>query len=63
MADRYKDSETLLKEGQLLVDALNRKNAELKEEIHNREERLKEVGEQREKISESLQLQVVSKIV
>ena len=62
MADRYKDSEALLKEGQLLVDALNRKNAELKEEIRNGEDRLKEVGEQKEKILESLQLQVINNL-
>jgi hypothetical protein len=63
MADRYKNSEALLKEGQLLVDALNRKNAELEEEIRNGEDRLKEVDEQKEKILESLQLQVVNKII
>ncbi|CAB4425252.1 unnamed protein product [Rhizophagus irregularis] len=46
-----------LEEGQLLVDALRRKNAELEEKILNKEERLKEADEQKEKILESLQLQ------
>lgn len=61
MADRFKSSEELLEEGQLLVDALRRKNAELEEKILNKEERFKEADEQKEKILESLQLQVGNK--
>lgn len=58
MTDRFKNSEELLEEGQLLVDALRRKNAELEEKIKNGEDKLKEAGEQKEKIIESLQSQV-----
>ncbi|CAG8541945.1 16462_t:CDS:2 [Funneliformis mosseae] len=58
MEDRYKRSEELLAEGQLLVDALRRQNSELEEKIRNGENRLIEAGEQREKILESLQSQL-----
>ncbi|CAI2169315.1 17898_t:CDS:2 [Funneliformis geosporum] len=39
MEDRYKRSEELLEEGQLLVDALRRQNAELEEKIRSGEDR------------------------
>ena len=60
MADRFKSSEELLEEGQLLVDALRRQNAELEEKIRNGEDRLNEAGEQKDEIFESLQLQVTN---
>ncbi|CAG8581296.1 34019_t:CDS:2 [Racocetra persica] len=58
MADRFKSSEELLEEGQLLVDALRRQNSELEEKIRNGEDRLKDSDDQKKKIIESLQSQV-----
>jgi len=49
MADRFKCSDELLEEGQLLLN--------WREKILNEEERLKEDDEQKEKVLESLQLQ------
>ncbi|CAG8760643.1 7589_t:CDS:2, partial [Cetraspora pellucida] len=57
MADRFKSSEELLEEGQLLVDALRRQNSELEEKIRNGEDRLKDSDEQKKNIIESLQSQ------
>ncbi|CAG8467218.1 5006_t:CDS:2 [Racocetra fulgida] len=58
MADRFKSSEELLEEGQLLVDALRRQNSELEEKIRNGEDRLKDSDDQKKKIIESLQSQL-----
>ncbi|CAG8470683.1 5564_t:CDS:2 [Ambispora gerdemannii] len=57
MADRFKRSEELLEEGQLLVDALRRQNAELEEKIRDGEIKLKEAGDQTERTLETLRLQ------
>ncbi|CAJ0829202.1 10715_t:CDS:2 [Entrophospora sp. SA101] len=57
MANRFKSSEELLKEGQLLVDALRRQNDELEEKIRTIEDRLKDANTQNEKTVGSLQLQ------
>ncbi|CAG8630359.1 14399_t:CDS:2, partial [Ambispora leptoticha] len=58
MADRFKRSEELLEEGQLLVDALRRQNAELEDKIRDGEAKLKEAGDKTERTLETLRLQI-----
>lgn len=58
MADRFKSSEELLEEGQLIMDGLRRQNAELAEKIRTGDAKLQEAAEDKERTLESLRNQV-----